>query len=154
MRALFLPCFLGVAMALALHGCTTKFPVHPPEHALLQALEAWPEEYYWLLETGVSSRVLGLRQPGDSLPQALSRVEQTLEAVRAQWDTLAALNSAVAIMDHLKANALEPVAGAIQQTLEANQAREPDRHMHEFLQAYAIKQGLVDAYRKFKQQRG
>ena len=151
----FLPVFLLVAIAFGCGGCkATQFPENPPPHALLQALEVWPDDYYWLVETGVSSRVLGLRQPGDSLDAALARVEQMLEAVKSQWETISRLNAAQAIMDHLKANDLAAVAGAIQQSLDANQAKEPGGSTQTFLQSHAIKRGLIGAYRKIKEHRG
>ena len=151
----FLPVFLLVAIAFGCSGCkATQFPENPPPHALLQALEVWPDDYYWLVETGVSSRVLGLRQPGDSLDEALARVEQMLEAVKGQWETISHLDAAPAIMDHLKAHDLGAVAGAIQQSLDANQAKEPGGSTQTFLQSHAIKQGLIGAYRKIKEHRG
>jgi hypothetical protein len=154
-RSLFLSVLLCVAIAVGCSGCkSTLFPENPPPHDLLQALEAWPDDYYWLVETGVSSRVLGLRQPGDSMDEALRRVERLLEAVKGHWQTIARLDSARAIMDHLKANDLEAVAGAIQQSLDANQAQEPGGNTQAFLQAHAVRRGLIDAYRKIKEQRG
>jgi hypothetical protein len=150
-----LPVFLLVAIAVGGSGCTaTKFPENPPPHELLQALEVWPDDYYWLVETGVSSRVLGLRQPGDSMDEALARVERMLEAVKDQWQTISRLDAAQAIMEHLKAHDLEAVAGAIQQTLDANQAEEPGGSTRTFLQSHAIKRGLIGAYRKIKERRG
>ena len=151
----FLPVFLFVAIVFGCSGCkATKFPENPPPHVLLQALEVWPDDYYWLVETGVSSRVLGLRQPGDSMDDALARVERILEAVKGQWETISRLNTAQAIMDHLKANDLEAVASAIQQSLDANQAQEPGGSTQAFLQAHAIKRGLIGAHRKIKEHRG
>jgi hypothetical protein len=151
----FLPVFLCVAIALGCSGCkTTRFSENPPPHVLLQALEVWPDDYYWLVETGVSSRVLGLRQPGDSMDEALARVERMIEAVKGQWETIAGLDTAQAIMAHLTAHDLGAVAGAIQQTLDANRAQEPGGSTQTFLQSHAIKRGLTGAYRKIKEHRG
>ena len=153
--SLFLSVFLCVAIALGYSGCkSTTFPENPPPHVLLQALEEWPDDYYWLVETGVSSRVLGLRQPGDSMDDALRRVERLLDGVKGQWETISHLNAAQAIMDHLNAHDLAAVAGAIQQSLDANQAQEPGGSTQTFLQSHAIKRGLLGAYRKIKEQRG
>lgn len=154
-RSLFLTFLLCAAIVVGCISCkTTTFPVNPPPHELLQAIETWPDEYYWLIETGVSSRVLGLRQPGDSIDAALDRVAQMLDAVKGQWGTISDLNAAQAIIDHLNATNLGELAGAIQQTLDANQAEEPGGNTHAFLQAYAIKQGLIGAHRKIKEHRG
>jgi hypothetical protein len=154
-RVPYLPVLLLVTMALGCSGCkTTEFPQNPPSHELLAALESWPDPYYWLIETGVSSRVLGLRQPGESLDDALGRVEKMLDMVQGQWQTISGLHTAQAIMDHLTAHHLAAVAGAIQQSLEANRAQEPAGSTHTFLQTHAIKQGLIGAYRKIKELRG
>jgi hypothetical protein len=88
------------------------------------------------------------------MDEALARVERLLEAVKGQWQTISRLDAAPAIMDHLKAHDLEVVAGAIQQTLDANQAQEPGGSTQTFLQAHAVKRGLIGAYRKIKEHRG
>jgi hypothetical protein len=153
-RSLRLLVLLLVISAFGCSGCQTTLQKDPAPHELLAAVEGWPDEYYWLVETGVSSRVLGLRQPGERLEDALVRVERMLDMVRGQWQTIAGLPSAQAIMDHLKAHNLVEVAGAIQQSLDANQATAPGGHTHTFLQARAVKQGLIGAYRKIKELRG
>jgi hypothetical protein len=77
-----------------------------------------------------------------------------LDAVELLWGTLSGLQSAQAIVDYLNVNNLKEVADAIQQTLVANQAKEPSTNTHAVLQAHAIKQGLIGAHRKIKKRRG
>lgn len=149
-RSLFLTFVLSVAILFGGMSCRTSFQENPPPHEMVKTIEAWPHEYYWLVETGVSSRVLGLREPGESSDEARRRVEQRLDTVKAQWGTLSNLGSAQAIMDYLDANNLGDVAEAIRQTLEANRAQAPSGDSHATLQASAAKQGLVDAYQKVK----
>ncbi len=153
-RSLFLTVLLSVAILIGGLGCQTIFSPDPPAHDLLKAIEDWPDEYYWLIQTGVSSRMLGLRQRGDRPQEALARVEKKLDAVKDQWANLSGLNSAQSIIDYLNANNLEDVAGAIRETLDANQAQAPSRSTHAFLQARAIKQGLIRAHRDIKKNRG
>jgi hypothetical protein len=147
-RSLFLTLLLAVVILLGCLSCQTTFKENPPEHEMIKTIEVWPHEYYWLVETGVSSRVLGLHQPGEGEAEARRRVKQRLDMVNAQWGTLSGLDSAQAIIDHLEAHHLEDVAGAIRQTLDANQAQAPSGGSHMTLQASAIKQGLVEAYQR------
>ncbi len=142
---------LSLTIIFACMSCQTEFREAPPAHELLNAIEVWPDDYYWLIQTGVSSRVLGLRQPGESISEALVRLEQQLDAVRDQWANLSGFQSAQAIIEYLNTNDLGDVAGVIGQTLEANAAEVPSGETHAFLQARAIKEGLIDAYQKIKQ---
>lgn len=153
-RSLFLTFVLSVVILLGCMSCQTSFQKNPPAHEMTKTIEVWPDAYYWLVETGVSSRVLGLREPGERADEARRRVEQRLDTVKAQWGTLSGLDSAQAIIDHLNASHLGDVAGAIRQTLDANRAQAPGGDAHAMLQASAIKQGLVDAYQKINKPTG
>ena len=85
-----------VIMVTALSSCgkETKFPTEPPEHRLLDELNKWPDEYYWLVETGVASRVMGIRESGDSIEDALERVNKLVSQVKADWSDIAELDTA------------------------------------------------------------
>lgn len=109
-----------------------------------------PDSYYRLVEAGVSSRVMGIRAPGESLESARHRVEALLSEVKAQWSSVAPLDTAAELLAYYRAQQLIPIAEAIAQTLTANQVQEPADMHHSQLQANAIKQGLVSAYQQVK----
>ena len=82
-------------------------------------------------------------------PNEVPDILAALQAVQGRWEPLSSLSSPQAIIEYLRAHDLDAVAGAIQQSLEANKDQEPARDSaHLFLQTRAIKQGLIDAYRK------
>lgn len=108
-----------------------------------------PEAYYQRVETGVTSRVLGIRNPGDSLEEARQRLDTLLRQMRAEWHRVTPLNSVADILAVYRAQPqLVPLADAIAQTLAANQAQEPAGPQHSARQATAVKQGLAAAYQQ------
>ena len=154
-KRLLLPFAALLAVILALSSCglyETIFKPHPKSHRLLEELEKWPHEYYWLIETGVSSRVLGIRSEGDSISDAHKRVDELLTMVKEQWEEIAPLDKPAKLIKYFQDNNLEPIAKAVKETLDANQDSEPETpgEFHQQLQARAIKQGLIAAYREVK----
>ena len=147
------PCMAVTVVMLTLSACETRFPGSPPPHRLLQELNKWPEPYYWLVETGVSSRVMGIRAPGAGLREALARLDEMLSQVKEQWGVIGALDTAAALIDYLRQHELDPIAAAIETTLTANRAQEPTGEFHRQLQIMAIKRGLISAYEEVKKER-
>ncbi len=145
--------FLAVALlTTTLSSCAeTKFPESPPPSPALDALEGWPDEYYWLVQTGVSSRVLGIRERGEGIENALQRVDTILTKVKQQWKSVGKLDTSDELITYFRGHELAPIAQAIEKTLDANKAREPSGEPHAWLQAKAIKDGLIDAHRKIKE---
>ena len=135
-------------------------PPQPPLNPDPEQCQQWPEHYYCLVETGVSARVLGIRSPGESFAEARSKVGQLLGTVEEQWDTIAPLQTAEALLTYFRAHNLSPLAEAIETTLAHTQeptggsdraaSIHPGRTRHSQLQAMAIKAGLIYAYRQVK----
>jgi hypothetical protein len=51
------------------------------------------DTYYRLVETGVASRVMGIRVLGESLESARHRVDTLLSQVKAQWSSVEQLGT-------------------------------------------------------------
>ena len=143
-----------VMMATTLSSCgkETVFPTEPPEHRLLEELNKWPDKYYWLVETGVASRVMGIRESGDSIDEALERVDELVSKVKADWSHIAKLDTAEKLLNYFRQHDLEPIAEAIEETLSQNKAREPTGEFHPQLQALAIKRGLISSYQEVQKE--
>ncbi len=139
-----------VLVTIVLSSCETTFSDKPAAHRLQQALEQWPDEYYWLVETGVSSRVMGIRSRGDSISKALGRIDGLLSKVKEQWDDIGPLDTTEELLDYFRKHDLDPIAKAIESTLSTNQSREPTGEFRQQIQARAIKRGLMFAYREVK----
>ena len=120
-------------------GRETLFPDRPETHRLISELQAWPDEYYWLVATGVSSRLMGM-------PSA----DAVLGLVEEQWPNIENLETAEALITYFNENNLTAIADAIEKTLSQNSATEPTGEPHRKLQADAIKAGLLDAGWKVK----
>ncbi len=130
----FIISFSFLMMGLLSCGRETVFPDRPETHRLINELREWPDEYYWLVATGVSSRVMGM----PSAEAHLGRVEE-------QWPNIENLETAEALITYFHQNDLATIAEAIEKTLLQNNASEPTGESHRRLQADAIKRGLVNA---------
>jgi hypothetical protein len=133
--------FTLVSMATVLSSCggETVFPKQPEAHRLYNEVQEWPDEYYWLVAAGVSSRVMGLRS-----------ADELLSEFKEQWVKIEALDSAEELISYFDEHDLAPIAEAIQQTLLQNSALEPSIKTHRQLQTDAIKRGLVYAFWEVK----
>lgn len=138
--------WLLAAVVLVSCGKETIFARDPGEHRLTQERQQWPDAYYALVEAGVSSRVMGIRAPGDTLASARTKITALLHRMKAQWHQMDSLSVAEALVAHCRAHELTPIAEAIEQTLMANKAQEPTGTPHLQLQVSAIKAGLAFAY--------
>lgn len=136
------------AVVLVSCGKETTFARDPGEHRLTQEQKQWPDKYYALVEAGVSSRLMGMRSPGDSLARARSKITELLNRMQAQWSSIDSLGTAEALVAYCRAHELTPIAAAIEQTLVANKAQEPTGAQHLPLQASAIKEGLAFAHKQ------
>ena len=136
------------AVVLVSCGKETTFARDPGEHRLTQEQKKWPDKYYALVEAGVSSRVMGIRSPGDSLASARTKMTELLSRMKAQWGSMDSLSTAEALIAYCRAHDLTPIAAAIEQTLVANTAQEPTGAQHLQLQASAIKEGLAFAHQQ------
>ena len=143
-----------VTTAISSCGKETVFPTEPPAHRLLKEMEKWPDEYYWLIETGVASRIMGIRVSGESIQESLQRVDKLVSQVKADWSNIAELDTAAKLIDYLRKHNLEPIAESIEKTLAQNKDREPGGEFHPQLQARAIKRGLISSYREVQKELG
>jgi hypothetical protein len=125
-------CFLMIGISSC--GRETKFPDRPETHLLINELREWPDEYYWLVATGVSSRLMGM-------PSA----NALLGLVEEQWPNIENLETAETLITYFNEHDLAAIADAIEKTLSQNSATEPTDESHRQLQADAIKRGLVNA---------
>lgn len=126
-----------VFLAMALSSCATQFPESPQKHRLFEELEKAPHPYYFVVERGVFSRILGI--------QPETRMRELLSTVKARWGEVGSLDTAGTLISYLRAKGLAPIADRIEETLSKNmQTRPPD--LDRRLEAGAIKQGLVDAF--------
>ncbi len=141
-------------MTLVLSSCgkETDFPADPNAHRLLKEMEKWPDDYYWLVETGVASRVMGIRVKGDSIKESLKRLDKLVSKVKAEWSNIEELDTAEKLINYFRGNDLVPIAKAIEETLSKNRALEPAGEFHAQLQAMAIKRGLIAANREVQKE--
>lgn len=143
---------LVMTAALSSCGKETSFPTDPQAHRLLKEMDKWPDDYYWLVETGVASRVMGIRVRGDSIEESLKRVDKLVSKVKAEWSNIEELDTAVELINYFRGHNLAPIAEAIEKTLSKNQALEPAGEFHTQLQAMAIKRGLISANREVQKE--
>ncbi len=134
-------CFLMIGLLSC--GRETVFPDRPETHRLINELREWPDEYYWLVAAGVSSRVMGI-------PSA----EAHLSLVEEQWPNVENLETAEALITYFHENDLTTIAEAIEKTLSQNSASEPTGEPHRQLQADAIKRGHVEGNFRFCKRTG
>ena len=138
-----------IVFILNLTGCTktTKFKENPDEHRLGKTIKEWPNEYYWLVETGISSRILGILTTSGDVQEQMAFVKDIknhLQGTRNFDDT-------DRLITHFRENNIEPVADAIEKTLSANAGREPSGEDHGKLQVKAVTQGLTKAMDQLEQ---
>ena len=105
-----------------------------------------------MIETGVASRVMGIRASGESIHEALKRVDKLVSQVKKNWSDIEGLDTAVKLIDYFRQHDLEPIAVAIEKTLAQNKALEPAGEFHPQLQARAIKRGLIISYREVEKE--
>ena len=141
-----------VATTLSSCGKETIFSNEPAPHPLLKELEKWPDDYYWLIETGVASRVMGIRASGESIEESLKRVDKLVSQVKKNWSNISELDTPANLIDYFRQHNLKPIAEAIEQTLSQNKALEPAGEFHSQLQALAIKRGLISSYREVQKE--
>lgn len=130
-------------VVLVLAGCTmgcrsTRFPEDPEAHPLYEELQDAPHRYYFLVRTGVRSRLLGI------LPD--KRRQRQLLRIKRQWAAIDRWQTAEALLDYFRTHGLTPTAKRVAATLEANAANAPPGGAREHLEAGAIKIGLLQAY--------
>lgn len=130
-----------ITISLTACGGETLFPKQPEAHRLFDEVHEWPNEYYWLVASGVSSRVMGL----GSVDSLLSELEE-------QWTNIEPLDTAEKLINYCRTHDLAPIAEAIEKTLSQNSDMEPTGESHRQLQADAIKRGLVNAFWEVKGQ--
>ena len=141
-RAAVVMIVLGfISVSLPSCGGETLFPKEPEAHRLFDEVQKWPDEYYYLVASGVSSRVM-----------ALPSAEALLDVVEEQWEDIETLDTADRLIKYFRAQYLAHIAEAIEATLWQNRATEPSGDSHLQLQADAIKRGLSYAFWEVKGQ--
>ena len=128
-----------IAVSLASCGGETLFPEQPEAHQFFDEVHEWPNEYYWLVASGVSSRVMGL-----------GSVDSLLRDLKEQWTNIEPLDTAEKLINYCRTHDLAPIAEAIEKTLSQNSGMEPSGESHRQLQADAIKRGLLNAFWEVK----
>ena len=133
-----LPVFI-IFLCFLMNGLTscgheTVFPDRPETHRLINEMREWPDEYYWLVATGVSSQLMAM----PSATGLLSRIEE-------RWSNVKKLETAEDLITYFNENDLRAISEAIEKTLSQNRAAEPTGDSHKKLQADAIKRGLANA---------
>ncbi len=124
---------------------STHFPEDPAAHPLWEELQDAPHEYYFLVRTGVRSRILGIL-PDEKRRQQLTRIKRRWPSID-RWETTPAL------LDYLRSHGLSPVAERVEATLTANAPNAPPGGIEEQLEAGAVKIGLLQAYHAARQGR-
>ena len=71
--------------------------------------------------------------------------------VKQKWTEISVIDSSEKLIKYFRENNLSPIAEAIQETLTINLEKEPSGEMHYWLQAKAIKNGIIEAYNKNKE---
>lgn len=133
-----LVCCLLALVLLHAAGCrSTRFPETPAEHPLWAELQEASDPYYFLVRTGLRSRVLGIQ------PEAEMR--RLLDAVRAEWPGIDRQPTAAGVAAYLTGRGLTPVALRVTETLDANAAERP-ADFDAALEAAAVKVALLGAY--------
>lgn len=135
-----LAALLGLVALLA-PGCG-GVPKNAAATRYSKALEK-AQPYYKTLRTGMFSRAVTM--------QPESYAWQQLQQVAKHWDTLDKLDSAQAIAMFLDKNKMRPLAARVRQAIAAGK---PDRPMKADpkLEAGAIKQGLLEAYKRLEKE--
>lgn len=130
---------IAAILMMFISSCTeTKFLEYPESHRLLNEIEKWPDTYYWNIETGVFSRIFE--------NQTEEEAKLLLTDVVKDWDKIKDLNTTKELINYFQGNNLKPIANAINSTLTSNADHEPSGEWHPWLQAKAIKVGLINAY--------
>lgn len=101
------------------------------------------QPYYKTLRTGIFSRTVTL--------QPESYAWQLLQSVAKHWDALDDLASAEKLAAFLDAQKLQPLALRVRQALKAG-LRERPKNADPALEAGAIKQGLLEAYKRLERE--
>lgn len=101
------------------------------------------QPYYKTLRTGIFSRAVTL--------QPESYAWQLLQSVAKHWDALDDLASAEKLAAFLDAQKLGPLALRVRQALKAG-LRERPKNANPTLEAGAIKQGLLEAYKRLERE--
>jgi hypothetical protein len=130
-----------IAVSLASCSGETLFPEQPEAHQLFDEVHEWPNEYYWLVASGVSSRVM-----------VLGSVDELLSELKEQWTDIEPLDTTGKLINYFRTHDLAPIAEAIERTLSQNRAAEPNGESHSQLQADAVKRGLCYAFWEVKGQ--
>ncbi len=101
------------------------------------------QPYYKTLRTGMFSRAVTM--------QPESYAWQQLKQVATHWDTLDKIESAQALARFLDAHQMQPLAARVRQAIAAGRTDRPAK-ANPRLEAGAIKQGLLEAYKRLEQE--
>lgn len=101
------------------------------------------QPYYKTLRTGIFSRMVTM--------QPESYAWQQLQQVAKFWDKLDDIESAEKLAAFLDANKMTPLAVRVRQALTAGKTERPAKADPK-LEAGAIKQGLLEAYKRLEQE--
>jgi hypothetical protein len=101
------------------------------------------QPYYKTLRTGMFSRAVTM--------QPESYAWQQLQQVAKHWDTLDKIDSAQSLAGFLDKNQMQPLAVRVRQAIAAGRRDRPPKADPK-LEAGAIKQGLLEAYKRLEQE--
>ena len=131
--------FFGLGM-LALTSACSGVPAKVSQTRYAKALEK-AQPYYKTLRTGIFSRAVTM--------QPESYAWEQLQRVAKHWETLDAMTSAEALAAFLATHGMQALAARVRQALVAGRRERPVKAQAK-LEAGAIKQGLLEAYRRLE----
>ncbi|MCK5795958.1 MAG: hypothetical protein KAI47_02165 [Deltaproteobacteria bacterium] len=133
---------VGVIALFSLVSACGGVPTKVSQTRYAKALEK-AQPYYKTLRTGIFSRAVTM--------QPESYAWQQLQRVAKHWETLDVMVSAEALATFLGKNQMQPLAARVRQALQAGRRDRPVKALPK-LEAGAIKQGLLEAYRRLEQE--
>lgn len=132
---------IALLVALALAGCG-GVPSNAARTRYSKQLEH-AQPYYKTLRTGIFSRAVTL--------QPESYAWQLLQSVARHWDALDGIESAEKLAAFLDGQKLSALALRVRQALAAGRTERP-KNANPALEAGAIKQGLLEAYKRLERE--
>lgn len=133
-------------LCICLLACSTGcsgMPKDASSSSYLSRLQAEKNRYYISLRDGALSRVLAIQ------PESVAW--QQLKVVARQWEAVDAFGKADALVAHLEAKGLAVLCIRLRQALRSTVNKRP-RPLNAALEADALKQALLEAFRRLEKE--
>lgn len=134
---------LVAALLTATIGCSSSMPRDPARSSYASRLSAEKNRYYISLRDGALSRILAIQ------PESVAWNE--LKSMARHWQAISALSRAEAIVSLLRTEGLAVLVIRLDQALRSTVNRRP-RPLKTSLEADALKQALLEAYRRLEKE--